>query len=245
MKGKFIVIDGTDGSGKATQTNILVENLRKKGFKVEIADFPQYGQRSASLVEDYLNGKFGSAKEVGPYRASIFYACDRYAAASKINTWLDEGKIVVANRYTSSNMGHQAGKIKDKKERDKFLDWLEDLEFNIFGIPKPDITMLLYVPPKDGQGLVNKKLQTTIDLFQNIDYQKKITEQKDTRSYLVGKTQDIHEKDIKHLREASKAYKYVANKYSWTIIDCTSNGNLMTIEEIHKLVWSEVQEAIK
>jgi len=94
LKGKFIVIDGTDGSGKATQTELLVNRLKKEGFDVEVADFPQYGERSAVLVEDYLNGKFGSAKDVGPYRASIFFACDRYVASFKIKEWLEEGKIV-------------------------------------------------------------------------------------------------------------------------------------------------------
>src|SRR3990167_7582875 len=98
-KGKLIVIDGTDGSGKATQTNILVKRLKKKGYKVALADFPQYGQRSATLVEDYLNGKFGSAKEVGPYRSSIFFAVDRYAASFQIRAWLHEGYIVISNRY--------------------------------------------------------------------------------------------------------------------------------------------------
>ncbi|MBU4493296.1 MAG: thymidylate kinase, partial [Nanoarchaeota archaeon] len=107
MKGKFIVIAGTDGSGKATQIKILVKRLKDKGYEVEIADFPQYGKKSAALVEEYLNGKFGLAEEVGPYRASIFYACDRYAASFKIKEWLDEGKIVVSNRYVSANVGHQ------------------------------------------------------------------------------------------------------------------------------------------
>ena len=118
----FIVIDGTDGSGKATQTQLLVEKLKSLGFDVEIADFPQYGQKSAGLVEEYLNGVYGSAQDVGPYRASILYAVDRYAASFKIKKWLEEGKIVVSNRYVSANMGHQAGKIKDYAERDKFLD---------------------------------------------------------------------------------------------------------------------------
>ncbi len=105
-RGKLIVIDGTDGSGKATQTNLLVEKLKQKNYDVEIADFPQYGLRSSALVEDYLNGKFGTAKEVGPYRASIFYACDRYAASFKIKKWLEQRRIVICNRYVSANQGH-------------------------------------------------------------------------------------------------------------------------------------------
>ncbi len=119
--GKFIVIDGTDGSGKGTQTEILVNRLRNLGHDVAMADFPQYGQVSAGLVEEYLNGNYGKAEEVGPYRASIFYACDRYDASFKIRKWLEEGKIVISNRYVTANMGHQGGKISSQKRRKNIL----------------------------------------------------------------------------------------------------------------------------
>lgn len=224
MKGKLIVIDGTDGSGKATQTNLLVEKLRNQGHKVELVDFPRYGQKSAALVEDYLNGKFGTAEEVGPYRASIFYAVDRYAASSEIKKWLSEGKIVISNRYVSSNMGHQTGKIKDPNERDKFLKWLEDLEFVKFGIPQPDVTIFLYVPPEVGRKLVEKKGK---------------------RDYIEGeKVHDIHTEDIGHLKEASEAYKYVAKKYNWVVVDCTNEDNLKSIEEIHEVIWDKIKDII-
>jgi len=220
MAGKFIVIDGTDGSGKGTQTNKLVEKLKQEKFSVEIADFPQYGQKSAALVEEYLNGKYGTAKEVGPYRASIFYACDRYAASFQLKKWLSEEKIIISNRYVSSNMGHQGGKIQDIKEREKFLEWIEDLEYNIFEIPKPDINILLYMPPEIGQQLVDKKGH---------------------RDYVNGKKRDIHEADIKHLEEAAEAYKYIAKKFNWIIIDCAPNNQLRTIDEIHDELWQKVQ----
>jgi len=223
MKGKLIVIDGTDGSGKATQTNLLVEKLKKKGKKVELIDFPRYGQKSAGLVEEYLNGKFGTAEEVGPYKASIFYAVDRYAASSEIKKWLSEGKIVISNRYASSNMGHQAGKIKDLKERDKFLRWLEELEFVIFGIPKPDVNILLYMSPEIGQKLVDKKGH---------------------RDYVNGTKKDIHESDINHLKDAAEAYKYVAKKFDWIVIDCAPEGRLKTIEEIQNLVLDKLKNII-
>jgi len=137
-EGKFIVLDGTDGCGKATQTKLLVDRLRKEGNSVFMLDFPQYGERSAALVEDYLNGKFGSAEEVGPYRASIFYACDRFAASREARSKIENGEICISNRYVSANMGHQSGKIANLEERDKFLAWLENLEYRIFGIPRPD-----------------------------------------------------------------------------------------------------------
>lgn len=221
--GKLIVIDGTDGSGKATQTKLLVEKLKKEGLQVEIADFPQYGEKSASMVEDYLNGKFGTSEEVGPYRASIFYACDRYAASLKIKKWLNEGKIVISNRYVSSNMGHQAGKIKEKEEKDKFLDWLLNLEFNIFDIPEPDINILLYMPPEIGQKLVDKKGH---------------------RDYVNGEKRDIHEADLNHLKDAAEAYKYVSLKYGWVIIDCAPNNELMPIEEIGEILYNKIKESM-
>ena len=225
MKGKFIVIAGTDGSGKATQIKILVMRLKDKGYEVEIADFPQYGKKSAALVEEYLNGKFGPAEEVGPYRASIFYACDRYAASFKIKEWLDEGKIVVSNRYVSANVGHQGGKIKNIQERNKYLEWLFDLEFNIFKIPKPDKNILLYIPPEIGQQLVD---------------------QKDLREYIEnGKMKDIHEADLKHLKDAADAYIYAAEKYGWEKIDCAPNGRLRTIQDISDEVWQKVTHILE
>lgn len=220
-KGKFIVIDGTDGSGKATQTNLLVEKLKKQGYDVEVADFPQWGKPSASLVGEYLNGKFGAAKDVGPYRASIFYACDRYAASFKIKEWLEQGKIVISNRYVSANMGHQSGKIKDLEEREKYLKWLENLEYNLFGIPRPDKNILLYMPPEIGQKLVDKKGH---------------------RDYVGGKKRDIHEADLEHLKDAADAYLYCAKKYNWLVIDCAPNNQLKTIEEIHEILWDKVKD---
>ena len=127
--GKFIVIDGTDGSGKATQTELLAEKLRYAGFDVALADFPQYGKKSAGPVEEYLNGKYGPAHEVGPYRGSIFYALDRYDASFEIKEWLKQGKIVISNRYVTANMGHQGGKIKDLEEKRRFYEWLYELEY--------------------------------------------------------------------------------------------------------------------
>jgi len=223
MKGFFIAIDGTDGSGKKTQTNILVKRLSRKGHDVRKIDFPQYGNKSAALVEEYLNGKFGTAKQVGPYRASIFYAVDRYAAAPKIRKWLEEGKIIVSNRYVSANMGHQAGKIKNRKERDKFLKWLDNLEYKIFGIPRPDKNILLYMPPEIGKRLVGRK---------------------EIRKYIGGKGRDIHEKDLQHLKDASNAYLYVAKKMKWTVIDCAPRKKLRTIKDISEELWNKVSRMI-
>ena len=128
--GKLIVICGIDGAGKKTQTNLLLKCLKREGIDSETISFPRYGERSAALVEDFLSGKFGTNDEVGPYRASIFFACDRYVASKNIYEWLYQGKVVVADRYVSANQAHQGCKIKDPEERERYLEWLENLEFH-------------------------------------------------------------------------------------------------------------------
>jgi len=217
-KGKLIVICGTDGSGKGTQTNILVERLEKENIKVKMFDFPRYGEKSAGMVEEYLNGNFGDANEVGPYRGSIFYAVDRYAASFEMKKLLNEGYNIICNRYTSANKGHQAGKINDKKERDKYLDWENDLEYNIFDIPKEDMNIFLYVNPEISQKLVDNK---------------------EKRSY-TDKKRDIHEADLDHLKNAANAYKYVAEKEKWETVNCVKDNKIMSIPEIHEMIWEKV-----
>lgn len=223
-KGKFIVIEGTDGSGKATQTALLIEHLKKENKEVEATDFPQYQNFSGAFVAKYLRGEYGTAEEVGPFRGSIFYAVDRYDKSFDIKKWLKEGKIVVSNRYVSANMGHQAGKIKNKKKRDEYLGWLANLEYEIFEIPKPDMTILLYVPPEIGQKLVDEKAK---------------------RDYTHGKKRDIHEADIDHLKNAAEAYLYVAKKYRWKVINCVDGDRLLSREEIHKMIFNEIKKIIK
>lgn len=219
QKGIFIVIDWTDWSWKGTQTKLLVEKLKSEWYNVEMADFPQYGTKSAWMVEEYLNWKLWTAEEVWPYRASVFYAIDRYEASSRIKKRLNEWKIVVSNRYVSSNMWHQAGKIHDLKERDKFLNRLDEFEYWLFWIPRPDINILLYMPTEIWQKLVDKKWK---------------------RNY-TEKKRDIHEADLNHLKDAAEAYKYVAKKYNRIIIDSAPEWKLKTIEEIS----NELRKIIK
>ena len=223
-RGKFIVIDGTDGSGKATQTKSLVERLKKEGRKVKELDFPQYGKKSAALVEEYLNGNFGTAQEVGSYRASIFYACDRYAASFRVKAWLSEGNIVVSNRYVTANMGHQGGKIKNKRERDKYFRWLYDLEYNIFSIPKPDINLILHVDAAVAQKLVDSKGK---------------------RDYIKNGKRDIHENDLKHLRDAEKIYLEIAQGFpGFQLIECAKGGSIISKKEISDLVWNKLKKKL-
>lgn len=220
VKGRFIVIDGTDGSGKATQTNLLVDELKLSGYQVEMTDFPQYGTKSAGLIEEYLNGKYG---QVGPEAASIFYAIDRFDASFKIREWLKEGKVVISNRYVTANAGHQGGKIADDIDRLKFFKWLDNLEYNIFGIPKPDLNIILHMPAEMAQKLVDKKSA-------------------DDRKYVNGKKRDLHEADIKHLKNAEKVYIEISKLFPNTkLVECVNHGKLLAPEEVHNKVWELVR----
>lgn len=222
--GKFIVIDGTDGTGKATQANLLGERLMREGFHVKMADFPQYGQKSAGPIEDYLNGKYGTADAVGPYRASIFFAIDRYDASFKIRRWLQEGNIVICNRYVTANMGHQGGKIRDASERKRYFEWLFELEYGIFNIPKPDLNIILHLDPFLAQQLVDKKGH---------------------RDYVNGAKRDIHEADINHLKNAEKAYLQLVDTFpGFSLLECAEGGVLPGPEIIHDKLWQIMVEKI-
>lgn len=217
-KGKLIVFEGIDGSGKGTQAKLLARRLKKEGHRVETLTFPQYGKKTAGLVEEYLAGTFGDAKEVGPYRASIFYAADRYDASRQLRQWLNEGAVVVTDRYMSSNIGHQGGKIRNTARRAKFFEWLHDLEYNIFGIPKPSAQFLMNVHPAIATTLRNGR----------------------------KRKQDIHEADERHLREAHRAYQAAARQFpgSFTVIKCDKGGTMRPTDEIHEEVWSYVKKLI-
>ena len=221
--GKFIVIDGTDGSGKTTQFNLLVDKLKAQGFAVEVADFPQYNTKSAGLVEEYLSGKYGNADQVTPYQSSIFYAVDRYDASFKIRQWLSEGKIVIANRYVSANMGHQGGKISNPLERKVFFNWLYELEYKLLNIPKPDLSLILHVEAEIAQQLASKRC----------------------REDWVGKTRDIHEENLNHLQSAEQIYLEIAKTFpDFRLIKCTREGEIMDRQEIHDLVWIYTEQIL-
>jgi dTMP kinase len=230
--GGFIVIEGIDGSGKSTQAKLLAKALGKEGYKIYFIDFPQHGQKSAGLVDEYLTGKYGKkAKEVSPYQASVFYACDRYDASFKIRNWLKKGFIVIADRYIGSNVGHQGGKIKNLKERRKYLRWLYDLEYGIFKIPKPDINFILDVKPSIAQSMSMR-----------ITDKKKLAKK---QNYL-GHKKDIHEKDLNHLENAEKAYLFAAREFpkDFKVIECFKNKKLLSPEIIHRKVLKITKEIL-
>ncbi len=226
MAGVFIVIDGIDGSGKGTQTKLIVERLKKEGYPVEVADFPQYGQWSAQFVERYLRGEFGSAQEVGSKRASLFFAVDRYAASFQIRKWLDENKIVISNRYVSANKGHQLANLNSADDMQAFLDWINEMEYHIFQIPIPNLTLFLHMPPEIGQQLVDKK---------------------EARDYIGGKKRDILEADLDHLKNAERAYLFCLDHdpvEKWVKINCANNNAPKTIEAIHEEIHNLIKQKI-
>ena len=222
-KGKLIVIDGTDGSGKETQSKLLVDRLRREDYSVKMVDFPMYGEPSAALVEMYLNGEFGKADEVDSKIASAFYAVDRFAKSREMYKWLEQGKIIISNRYVSSNKGHQAGKLSEPDKIDRFLSWLDKLEYEHFKIPRPDRVILLHMPYKIGHQLVARKKK---------------------REYIKGKKRDIHEEDLEHLKNAEKAYLYVAEKEGWDVIKCGEKGKPFPIKQIHETVYKAVKKIL-
>lgn len=222
-RGKFIVIDGTDGSGKATQTKLLIERFKAENYPVEMADFPQYGTKSAGLAEEYLNGKYG---QVGPEAASIFYAVDRFDASFKINSWLEQGRNVVSNRYVTANAGHQGGKISNRDERIKFFQWLDNLEYGIFKIPRPDLNVILHMPASLAQQLVDKKSAAD-------------------RLYVNGKKRDLHEADLSHLKNAESSYLEIADIFPNTkLIECIQGDRLLSPDETHNLIWNQIKNSL-
>ena len=193
--GYLFVIDGTDGSGKQTQFEKLQKSLIKDKINFKTVSFPNYDSPSSSLVKMYLSGEFGeNAKDVSPYIASTFYAADRYATFKKeLEDYYNNGGIILADRYTTANMVHQAGKISDEIEREKFINWLFDLEFNIYGLPKPNEVFFLNMPT-----------DKAIELMKNRENKFSHTSEK-----------DIHERDKNHLQDSYKAACWVAKKYGW------------------------------
>lgn len=225
-KGKLIVLEGTDGSGKGEQFGRLVKRLKDQGLSVGTFDFPQYGQPSAFFIEQYLNGKYGGWKEVGPYKASVFYALDRFDVGLQISQAIKEGKICVFNRYVGSNMGHQGTKIANGKKLKEYWKWVQHFEYEIMGIPRPDISIILYMSADIARKLVGKK---------------------DLREYLAGKKRDIHEEDIVHLDKAGKMYLKMAKLFpkDFKVIKCFKEGSPLARQEIHEKIYAEVKKYLK
>ncbi|MEI6498981.1 MAG: dTMP kinase [bacterium] len=223
-KGKFIVIDGSDGSGKGTQSEILIKKLESLGIETAYYDFPQYYDTFfGKTIGEFLTGKFGPPEKADPYMASLLYAGDRWQASAQIKKDLAEGKVVISNRFTSSSMAHQAGKIQDLAEKTAYLDWLTDLEFKTYQIPEPDLVLYLYVPLKISQQLLETKA---------------------ARGY-VGATKDCVESDTNYLNNSINEYLRLVDIYpTWQKIDCVAKDKIMSIEDIAQKIFNNIKEII-
>jgi dTMP kinase len=222
--GKLIVIEGTDSSGKETQTKKLYERLANEVEKVRKISFPNYESPACEPVKMYLAGAFGdNALNVNPYPVSTMFAIDRYASYKMDwESFYNAGGIIVTDRYTTSNMVHQASKIENIDEKSKYLGWLEDLEYNKMGIPKPDLVIFLNMPTEMAVKLMEAR-------------KNKITGEE---------KKDIHEKDTSYLKKSYNNACDIAKKYNWQEIKCVENKRLKTIEEIGEEIYTLVKEIL-
>jgi dTMP kinase len=221
-KGKLVVIDGTDGSGKGTQTELLLKYLDSNNIRNKYIDFPRYYTSfHGQMVGRYLAGEFGSLESSSPYLTSLFYAMDRLTARDEIVDWLEEGNTVVANRYTTSSMAFQTARVENDK-RDEFIKWLYDMEYKEHKLPKEDLVLFLYVP---------------------VEISQKLIDQKASRDYVAGKKKDINEANVAYQKEVLSLYLELAKKNKhWEVIKCVdSKGKLLSIEKVH----DKVIEALK
>lgn len=221
-RGKLIVIDGGDGSGKTTQAHLLVDYLKKLKYPTKYVDFPQYyNSFHGNTVAKFLRGEFGSIDEVSPYLASLSYALDRASIKQEMDDFLSKGGYIVANRYATSSMVHQGAKFKKKEEREKFLKWIYELEYKVNRMPKENLVLFLYVPWEIGLYL---------------------TKNKPIRHYLKGENADIQEKDLKYRQEVEKMYLEMSKMHShWVKVDCAMENQILPPLEIHKKILTVLQ----
>ena len=220
-KGKLIVLEGIDGSGKATQSALLEKKLKAEGKEVMHISFPDYDSDSSALVKMYLAGQFGKDPgDVNPYAASLFYAVDRFASyRTKWKDFYEKGGIVIADRYTTSNMVHQMTKYEEEKERKDFLSWLEKTEYEELELPRPDLVILLDIPLSISENLVKERAKQ-------------------------GGTMDIHEQHLDYLKKCHDAYQELVTMYGWQKIACAAHGSLRSMEDIAAEVGKAVEAII-
>ena len=213
-RGKLIVIDGTDGSGKATQSKILVKKLKDMGKKVKYLDFPRYEKSFyGKVIRRFLDGEFGQMEEINPYLIAIVYAADRQLVAGKIKDWLSKGIYVVSNRYTSGNV-HQIARV-EKGEQEKLAEWLDEMEYEVNGLPREDLNLFLYVSAEICEKLMR------------------------------GRQKDMAEKDTTHQKKALKIYSAMAEeKANWRKIICFNRQGIYSRRKIADMIWQEVERVI-
>ncbi len=219
MKGKLIVLEGTDASGKSTQFQKLCEALDGKGIAYRTLTFPRYQEDSSLFLRMYLKGEFGDKPDdVSAYTASTFFALDRYVSYKKDwQEYYENGGLILADRYTTSNAVHQASKLEGE-ERDRYLDWMFDYEYRIMELPAPDEVWFLDMPTEAVEDLLIHR---------------------------TGKTMDIHEKDLPYLKRCYDTATVLANRFGWHRIRCVKDGKIRSIEDISAQLTAEVLSSIE
>lgn len=222
-KGKLIVIDGGNGSGKTTQTQLLTTYFKNHKIPVKLFDFPQYySSFHGKTIAKFLRGEFGTLDQVSPYLASLAFAVDRASVKQEMNDLLVKGNYIVTNRYATSNLAHQAAKFTDSSKQREFISWIYDLEYKVHKIPKENIVIYLHVP---------------------VNFGKKLTAKKGERAYLKGQSEDIEEKDHNYRVATEKMYLQLAKHYKhWHTINCVENNNLLSPDTIHQKIISTLQK---
>ncbi len=222
MKGRLIVLEGTDGSGKSTQFGRLCQRLEQAEIPFQKLVFPQYQEPSSALIRMYLAGEFGThPSDVNAYAASAFYAVDRYASYKKVwGEWYEGGGLVVADRYTTSNAVHQASKLPNE-EREAFFQWLCEFEYDKLGLPAPDQVIYLDVPT-----------DTSVQMLR-------------ARESATNTHADIHEQDTDYLRICRETASQAADCLNWYRVKCVSKGEMRTIEDISEEIWTVIRPIIE
>ncbi len=228
-KGKLIVIDGTDGSGKHTQVTLLSGRLKREGHMVKIVDFPEYYKNFfGAFIGHCLSEQYYKFLHVHPKIASVLYAADRWESGEGIKKWLQEGYVVIANRYVSANQIHQGGKIKSAKKRNDFLNWLDKMEYEVFKIPRPDITLYLSLP-----------IKIVLQLLKDRESSKM------KRAYLKKK-KDVHEADVSHLVNSRNSALWLSKQIpNFVKVECSKGGKILSREEVHEKVYAKVKKVLK
>jgi dTMP kinase len=221
MRGKFIAIEGIDGSGKRTQLDLLARELESRGVDCARFSFPRYESSFGKLVAQYLNGDFGPLAAVDAHLSALLYAGDRFESKAELESALDAGKTVLADRYIASNLAHQTARVGPQR-RAEFLAWLRKLEYGLYGLPAEDLVIYLRLPVSEAQRLVGMK---------------------EAREY-TSKQRDLQEADQKHLEQAALVYESLAMEANWVTVNCDSENGLMTVEKIHAAVMRAVDERV-
>jgi dTMP kinase len=224
-RGRLIVIDGSDGVGKGTQTKLLVARLKREGHTVRTMDFPQYEKNFfGKFIGRALSGAYGNFLALDAHFASVLYAADRFESRKKIEGWLSEGAIVILDRYVSASQIHQGGKIHDPRKRKEFLDWLDALEHKVFGMPRPDIVLYLHIP-----------FPLSIHMLKT----------KGKRPYVAPGVLDMAERNKKHLEDTQKAAESLLKVHpTWKKITCFNAKGVLSREAIHEVIYSTIRRMI-